>query len=52
MIYFSPYVFCICLLAEYVLSGKYQKREEAGGRAAKRNEPGNIHIIFRAQEIK
>lgn len=53
MIYFSPYVFCICLLAEYVLTlVNIKKREEAGGRAAKRNEPGNIHIIFRDQEIK
>lgn len=53
MIYFSPYVFCICLLGRVCnYSGKYQKREEAGGRAAKGNEPGNIHIIFRDQEIK
>ena len=28
MIYFSPYVFCICLLAEYVLTLVNIKREK------------------------
>ena len=31
MIYFSPYVFCICLLAEYVITLVNIKREKKSG---------------------
>ena len=46
MIYFSPYVFCICLLAEYVLTLVNIKREKKleEERRQRQNERNEVQI--------